>query len=170
LSSASKKKRRRRRHAPPSATASQAAADGGTGTKTAPRPVRGAPDDERPPAPWGSFPLVELVVLVGIGMIVAGFVVGLDEPRGQTIAGTGLALASLAGLELSIREHFAGFRSHTTLLASAAAVATLAALYYLAELSAGASLAGAALVGAAAAALLLRTFRNRSGGRSFKVK
>ena len=36
------------------------------------------------------------------------------------LIGTGLALGSLAGLELSIREHFAGYRSHTLLLAGAA--------------------------------------------------
>ena len=29
----------------------------------------------------------------------------------------GLTLASLAGLELSVREHLAGFRSHSTVLA-----------------------------------------------------
>ena len=127
-------------------------------------------EDERPPAPWGSFPLVELVVLVGIAMIAGGFIVGLDEARGQTIAGTGLALASLAGLELSVREHFAGFRSHTTLLAAAAAVATLVFLYYVVKLSAPASLAGAAIVGFTVGMLLLRVFRNRSGGRSFKVR
>jgi hypothetical protein len=103
-------------------------------------------------------------------MIVGGFIVGLDQVRGQTLAATGLALASLAGLELSVREHFAGFRSHTTLLASAAAVATLAVLYYVVELSAVACLAAAALVGFAAAMVLLRVFRNKSGGRSFKVR
>src|SRR2546423_9104600 len=31
--------------------------------------------DERPPAPWGSFPLVELVVLAAIGLFVAGLVI-----------------------------------------------------------------------------------------------
>ena len=32
----------------------------------------------------------------------------------------GLALGALAGMELSIREHFAGYRSHTLLLSGAA--------------------------------------------------
>ncbi len=57
-------------------------------------------------------------------MLVVGFFVG--DGRGAVLIATGLALGSLAGLELSIREHFAGYRSHTTLLAGAAAVATLA--------------------------------------------
>ena len=37
---------------------------------------RGRPTiDERPPAPWGSFPLVELVVLLAIVLFVLSFVV-----------------------------------------------------------------------------------------------
>jgi hypothetical protein len=183
LSSTSKKKKKARRRRTQQASAPAATeqaldhpvgsggeAEQPTGRYSVAKQRTGLDSDERPPAPWGSFPLVELVVLVGIGMIVGGFVVGLDEVRGQTLAATGLALASLAGLELSVREHFAGFRSHTTLLASAAAVATLVVLYYLVELSAVASLVAAALVGFAAGMLLLRVFRNKSGGRSVKIK
>ncbi len=36
----------------------------------------------------------------------------------------GLVLGSLAGLELAAREHFAGYRSHSSLLAACAAFAT----------------------------------------------
>src|SRR3954447_21294756 len=72
--------------------------------------------DDRPPAPWGSFPLVELVVLLALILIVAGFIIRGE--RGGTMIVGGLALGSLAGIELSIREHFGGFRSHTTLLAA----------------------------------------------------
>jgi hypothetical protein len=68
--------------------------------------------DDRPPAPWGSFPLVELCVLVGIVMLLIGLIAGGD--RGPLLIGIGLALAGLGGLELAIREHFAGFRSHST--------------------------------------------------------
>src|SRR3954454_5773310 len=71
--------------------------------------------DDRPPAPWGSFPLVELAVLAAIGLFVAGLIVRGD--RGGVMVVCALVLGSLAGLELSIREHLAGFRSHTTLLA-----------------------------------------------------
>ena len=31
---------------------------------------------ERPPAPWGSFPLVELIVLVSLVLLLVGFFVG----------------------------------------------------------------------------------------------
>ena len=46
------------------------------------------------------------------------------------IAG-GAILCSLAGLELSIREHFAGYRSHTFVLSGAVGVAVLAGLAFL---------------------------------------
>jgi hypothetical protein len=79
------------------------------------RSGRTSPDD-RPPAPWGSFPLVELVVLLALILIVAGFIIRGE--RGGTMIVGGFALGSLAGTELSVREHFGGFRSHTTLLAA----------------------------------------------------
>src|SRR5918999_141270 len=106
MSSASKKKRRKRR---PRTVAPQPVQPTATAEaeKPAPKPSRRRQAaDERPPAPWGSFPLVEIVVLIGIGMLIAGAIVGTDQNRGQALLGTGLVLASLAGLELSIREHF----------------------------------------------------------------
>jgi hypothetical protein len=121
--------------------------------------------DERPPAPWGSFPLVELVVVVALVMLVGGFV--LQGARGVAMIVTGLALGALAGLELSIREHFAGFRSHTLLLAGVVAIAVLVALSY----AAPSALAPAARLGAAAAVFALcawgltTAFRRRAGVR-----
>src|SRR5919198_6307735 len=56
---------------------------------------RGRP---RPPAPWGSFPLVELVVLLSLVLLVAGFF--LQGARGVTMIIAGVTLGSLAGLEL----------------------------------------------------------------------
>ena len=41
----------------------------------------------------------------------------------------GLGLASLAGLELSIREHYAAYRSHTLLLSAAVGVPVFGALF-----------------------------------------
>jgi len=84
--------------------------------------------DERPPAPWGSFPLVETAVAIGIVMLGIGLFVG--GGRGPLLIGIGLGLAALGGLELSIREHFSGYRSHSALLAGIPAIATLAALFY----------------------------------------
>jgi uncharacterized BrkB/YihY/UPF0761 family membrane protein len=125
--------------------------------------------DERPPAPWGSFPLVEICVLVGIVMLVLGFIV--QGQRGSLLIAVGLVLGSLAGLELSVREHFAGYRSHTVLLAGAASIAVLAGLFYLGpeELSPGIRFVAAAAVFAAAVWALTAAFRRRSG-QAFKLR
>src|SRR3954468_14880833 len=72
---------------------------------------RRAPSSERPPAPWGSFPLGELCTLAGIVLIIVGFVSSSAKPLF-----VGFALVALAATELSAREHFAGFRSHSALL------------------------------------------------------
>ena len=68
------KKRRKRRPRP--APAKTPAAEPAAAKPSAPVRRRRAPGlDQRPPAPWGSFPLVELVVLVAIVMLVGGFVI-----------------------------------------------------------------------------------------------
>jgi hypothetical protein len=132
---------------------------GRRGSATPRRPI----EDERPPAPWGSFPLVELVVLVALLMLVAAFVTG--GSRSTALLATGLALGSLAGLELSVREHFGGYRSHTVLLAGAAGVATLALLFYVVPdlLPPVGRLVVAGVVAGLAAFGLARAFRARSG-------
>ncbi|HLM30513.1 MAG TPA: hypothetical protein VK326_02505 [Solirubrobacterales bacterium] len=156
--------RRRRKPRPRRPTAPPAAeAEAVERRATAAPPPRPAIDDERPPAPWGSFPLVELVVLVALVMLVVGLFVKGDQ--GRVLLVTGLALGSLAGLELAIREHFGGFRSHTVLLAGAAGVATLGLLFYgLPDLLAPPLrlLAGLA-VALGAGYLLARAFRARTG-------
>jgi hypothetical protein len=98
-------------------------------------PVRPAPAKtaKAPPVPpWAPFPLIELAILVAIVLIVAGFVT--HGSRGPVLLGCGLGLASLATLELTIREHFAGYRSHASLLAGAGAVGVAALLYAFARL------------------------------------
>src|SRR5215218_1250866 len=84
--------------------------------------------EDRPPAPWGSFPLVELVVLLGLILMVLGFFVVNGPRQGPMVVG-GLVLASLGGLELIVREHFAGFRSHTTVLAAVVTLSAITAMY-----------------------------------------
>src|SRR5215210_2716695 len=98
-------RRSRARRAAPPATA-----------EPAPAPVRRpAPlSDERPKPPWHPVPLVELSVLVGIVLLVLGFLSGLDTARGRLALLCGLVLGSLGGLDTVLREHFAGFRSHST--------------------------------------------------------
>jgi uncharacterized membrane protein YphA (DoxX/SURF4 family) len=78
------------------------------------------------PAPWGPFPLTELVVLLALILLVGAFIVRGE--RGRTMLAAGLVLGSLGGLETSIREHFAGYRSHTTIFAASAGVLTIVAV------------------------------------------
>ncbi len=80
-----------------------------------------------PVPPWAPFPLIELAILIGLVLIVVGFL--SRGSRGPILLGCGLGLASLATLELTVREHFAGYRSHASLLAGAGAVGVAALLY-----------------------------------------
>jgi hypothetical protein len=162
-----KKKRRksRPRRPAPTPTAEKAPAMPARPAKA----PRGPIEDERPPAPWGSFPLVEILVLVALVMIVIGFFT--SGSRSAALFATGLALGSLAGLELSIREHFAGYRSHTLLLAGAVGVGVLALLFYALPdlLEPAARLAVAAGAAGAAGYILARAFRARTG-RTVKLR
>jgi hypothetical protein len=158
--------RRRRKRRPRPAPAKMPAAEPAAAKTPVPHRRRAPALDERPPAPWGSFPLVELVVLVAIVMLVGGLVI--QGGRGPVMMGVGLVLGALAGLELSIREHFAGYRSHTLVLSGALAVAVLGGLAFLTlwlPLALGAAIAAFAL----AAWGLTRAFRRRSG-QAFKVR
>src|SRR6185295_1073203 len=91
----------------------------------APRPRARMAD--APKAPWSPFPLTELVVLLAMALIVAGVLT--DGGRRGALLGCGFALVSLAGLELAMREHFAGYRSHSTLLAGVSAIVVDAPLF-----------------------------------------
>jgi hypothetical protein len=90
-----------------------------------PRPAR-RQGRERPPAPWGSFPLTELAILAGLVGIVVGFARG--SRGGSLPLFVGLGVAGSAVIEMSWREHRAGFRSHTVLLAFAPVVIVTAIL------------------------------------------
>lgn len=129
---------------------------------------------ERPAPPWGSFPLTEVVgalaLLLGIGSF---FVEGVRSPVMLLAA---LVLGSLIGLELSVREHMTGFRSHSTLLAGGAAVAVVTAAIFALQVASlprvpvlAVALAAGLAVFATTFLLLRRAFRRRSGGLSFKI-
>jgi len=123
----------------------------------------GAPD-ERPPAPWGSVPLAELVILAGIVCLAIGFIGA--HPK---LLGVGVALAGLGGMEVAIREHFAGYRSHSTLLAGTVFVFTVGGLFYLADQILAVCLAAGAVTFLVAFVLARRAFQRASGGLSFRV-
>ncbi len=122
---------------------------------------------ERPPAPWGSFPLSELVILLGIVVLLWGLLSGSE--RGQERIAAGLVLASLGGGELALREHLAGFRSHSALLAGVIAFAVITVL----ALGLGPvklwliCLVGLAVFGGAFYGLR-ELFKRRSGGLGFR--
>jgi hypothetical protein len=124
--------------------------------------------DDRPPPLWGSFPLTELVTLAGIVLMAWGFLSGPGGDANRMIA-AGLLIASIAGLELAIREHVTGFRSHTTLLSGAAAILVIVALGLAAGLETLGFLLLAGGVAFAASFVGLRElFKRRSGGLSFR--
>jgi len=132
------------------------------------RPRPGRPSaSERPPAPWGSFPLSELVIFAGILVILWGTIGGGDQADERVAAG--LVLASLGGGELALREHLAGFRSHSALLAGVTAFVVVTALV----LGAGSlQLWSVALIGlvvfAGAFYGFRELFKRRSGGLGFR--
>ena len=133
-----------------------------------PATPRPAPlSDERPKAPWHPFPLVELCVLVGIVLILLGLIVGFDSDRGQLALVCGVLLASLGGLDTAVREHFNGYKSHSSVLAGLPGVIAAAALFF-ARAPWIAVAVGTALVFGLAFWGFRTAFRRRSGGLSFR--
>ncbi len=122
--------------------------------------------EDAPKAPWAPFPLTELVILLALVLLTLGFFSSGDR-RGVLI-GVGLVLASLAGGELAMREHFTGFRSHTTLLAGLAGF-LVGALAVALGAPKVAVLVIAIAVAAVCFPLLRRAFMRRSGGLGFRA-
>jgi hypothetical protein len=134
--------------------------------RRAPAPRR-PPASERPAPPWGSLPLSELVILIGIVVMVWGFLSGADE--GEERVAAGLLLASLGGGELALREHLAGFRSHSALLAGVAAFAVVTAVALaLGPVKVWVLLIAGAAVFAGAFYGMRELFKRRSGGLGFR--
>src|SRR5215208_4406596 len=95
-----------------------------------PAPHRARPRiEDRPKPPWHPVPLVEICVLVGIVLLVLG-ALDIDSDRGKAMLVLGMLLGSLGGLDTAAREHFAGYRSHATVLAALPGVAAAAALFF----------------------------------------
>jgi uncharacterized membrane protein len=161
-------KRSRKRPAPEGPAATRAERDARRAAPARSSSRRGS--RELPPAPWGTFPLTELVVLVALIMGIVGFL-NFDSHRGQVAVVCAMALGSLGGLEVSIREHFGGFRSHSTLLAACVAVASMMIVTVAGRRSLPA-LGIAVAVGVLAFVLafwgLREAFRRRSGGLGFR--
>ncbi len=99
--------------------------------------------------------------------VVAGFVVGASSV-GPLLA-IGFSLISLASLELAAREHRAGYKSHSTILALAVAVLIDAPLYLLTGFPYQVLLILGAAVFLAAFGGLRRLFAQVTGGLGFRA-
>jgi hypothetical protein len=119
-SSRAKKKQRRRaraataaRTAPPPPRPSPSPSPAAPREATARHPSRLEVRDgvARPDAIWAPFPLTEIGMAVGIVL----FLIGFAGAPALLLAGVGVLVVVVA--ELCLREHFAGFRSHSILLA-----------------------------------------------------
>lgn len=121
--------------------------------------------DDRPPAPWGNFPLGPLSVFSGLVLIVIGLIT--SNPVQLAI---GVGLGMLGGLELSIREHFGGFRSHTTLLAGFVFVVAVAVTFYAAEWVLWRCLVLGVVLAVPTFIFLRKKFEKASGGLSYKLR
>jgi hypothetical protein len=73
---------------------------------------------ERPPSPFGGVPVSEIAIFAGLVAIVVWLIGGE-----LSVLVVGLTVTTFGVLEITGREHFSGYRSHTTLLAAIPAVA-----------------------------------------------
>ncbi len=73
---------------------------------------------ERPNAPWHPLPLSELLILVGAIAAALGLArSGHDSTGGGRLLLAGLGAVGIGTIEVTLREHRSGYRSHTVLLA-----------------------------------------------------
>jgi hypothetical protein len=100
----------------------RAARETGTGTGAERERRSGAPPTsragDRPRGPFGPLPVSEFAILMGFIAIVVGFVNG-----GGAALLVGLIVCALGVVEITAREHFSGYRSHTALLSAIPAIA-----------------------------------------------
>ncbi len=73
---------------------------------------------ERPPGRFGGVPVSEIAILAGA----VALVVGVINRGGPALIG-GVVICLFGVVEVTTREHFSGYRSHTVLLAAIPAVA-----------------------------------------------
>lgn len=80
---------------------------------------------ERPGGMFGGLPVSELAILCGIIAVV----VGITGASSSALL-VGIIVCALGVVELTAREHFSGYRSHTALLAGIPAVAIEAGIVF----------------------------------------
>jgi hypothetical protein len=74
-------------------------------------------EGERPRSPFGGLPVSEIAIAAGLVAVVVWLIRG-----GTATLIVGLVVCALGVIEFTAREHFSGYRSHTTLLAALPAV------------------------------------------------
>jgi hypothetical protein len=100
--------RKRRPSSPPASTS--------TATRVA--KAKPAPTGERPRAPWHPLPLSELLILIGaVGTVVGIARLGNGASQDAPLLFAGLAAVMIGTIEVTLREHRSGYRSHILLLA-----------------------------------------------------
>lgn len=150
-----KSKRKRRSSAPQSRGARARRREGRVERQRTPEPQRPPANrmlgtvGERPEGLFGGLPVSELAILAGGVAFVVGVVGGGGPPLY-----VGLIVLALGVLEFTAREHFSGYRSHTTLLAAIPALALATVL----ELTIGARNGRVALVAVAVPVFALLFF------------
>ncbi len=79
----------------------------------------GAPTyGERPNAPWHPLPLSELLILIGAVAAALGLARSAHDPSGGgRLLLAGLGAVGVGTIEVTLREHRSGYRSHTVMLA-----------------------------------------------------
>jgi hypothetical protein len=158
------RKRSGDRLAPPSPAAAPPVAP-----RPAPRAVTWKADPADAPKPlWHPLPLNELLILASIILLVYGIGFASGDRRVAAVLG-GIALITIGAGELALREHFAGFRSHTSLLAGIAAVVVAAVLDLATGVPQQAIIVIALAIFGVAFWRLRRLFTARSGGVGFRA-
>ncbi|HWE08667.1 MAG TPA: hypothetical protein VG325_04905 [Solirubrobacteraceae bacterium] len=119
----SKSRKRRSRDAPPRAVASTRREVRAERQVLAERERRRGErrlgrEGERPEGPFGGLPVSEFAIFAGMIAAVVGFLEGGGAPLI-----VGLVVCALGVMEVTAREHFSGYRSHTVLLAAIPAIA-----------------------------------------------
>ncbi len=135
-------------------------------------PDRRARLQEAPAPAWAPLPLTEVGIFAGLVLIILGF---LSDGSRILLLGLGFGLVSVAATELALREHLAGYRSHSALLGAVAAIATVVVLRLgvLPLLDArvpqeALTIVGVVVFGTTLTALR-RLFQRRAGGLGFRV-
>lgn len=154
----------------PKVTKAQRAQKAREARSVAPGPPTVKADRSQAPQPiWAPLPITEVLILIGLILAVIGLI---QQSTGLLLGGLGLLVVS--SLELAVREHLAGYRSHTSLISAVVAMSIafgLSALLNATDvgLPQWPLLFVAVFVFAGMFRILRELFKERSGGLTYRV-